>query len=114
MKQNILYLCFVALLLAVGGCAPMSEGHLYGIAEQAVKTDSQFPLNASVGSIKDAEFFVGKNATCVTVPYSFTDESGQAKNHTYTVWLKRICVRWELDRCEPTPAVPPPEKTAGI
>ena len=88
----------------------MSEGHLYSIAEQAVKADSQFPLNASVGSIEDAEFFVGKNAACVTVPYTYTDESGQKKDHSHRVWLKRICVRWELDRCGPTPAHPAPEK----
>jgi hypothetical protein len=87
--------------MTCGACAPYSQGHLFGVAEQALRAQTNLPPAMTIGSMKDAEFFVGKNAACVYVPVEYTEASGNKRTGNYIVWLKRICTRWELDRCEP-------------
>jgi hypothetical protein len=100
------------LLTACVGCSLYSKGAIYDIARAAVRKDPNFPPNAKIGSAKEGDFYIGKSAACVYVPYRFTDSAGAAQSGTYTVWLDRICIRWELNRCFPTPTYPetPPGK----
>ena len=105
MKSRVKHWVFVALILGVAGCAPMSKQHVYEIAAAAVKSDSAFPAEAEILPKKHAEFFMGKNAGCVVIAY---DGGEGVRRHT--VWLKRIGTRWEIDRMFPTPIYPvPPE-----
>ena len=96
-------LAVLSLVAVCGACAPMSDAHLFNVAVQAVKAHPKFPPQATIGAVKDAEFYVGKNAACVYVPYEVADPGGARRLDTFTVWLKRICVRWEIDRCDHTP-----------
>jgi hypothetical protein len=50
---------------------------------------------------RDASVYVAKNAACVHVPYETVSNTGGTVRGTYTVWLKRIALRWEVDRCTP-------------
>lgn len=94
------------LLSMAAGCSLYSESALFEVARAAVQKDSNLPANATIGDIDGAEFFIGKNAACVYVPYDFVDSQGTKRSDTYTVWLRRVCIRWEVDRCFPTPSYP--------
>lgn len=98
------------LLLAAagwcGGCAPSSPRDLYEPASRAVLTDTNLPPNAALLPRSEAKFYVAKNLACVYVPYEFADSAGQKVRSSYTVWLKRIAIRWEVDRCRPTANYP--------
>ena len=88
----------MALAALAAGCAPMSESHLYRIAAAAVKEHEALPVGAEVGPRADAEFYLGKNAGCIHVSYVVPAMQGESDEGTYTVWLKRIGMRWEVDR----------------
>ena len=86
-----------------GGCTAQSKRHMYAVASQAVKADSGFPAGAKLGPVKDAEVHIAKNAASVRLPFEVAGESGAGQTGFYTVWLKRIGIRWEVDRLSSEP-----------
>lgn len=97
----------LSLLFLGAGCGLFSERTVYEVARAAVQKDPELPLNATIGPASGADFYIGQSAACVLVPIEFTDASGARKTGTYTVWLDRICIRWEVNRCFRTPEYPP-------
>ena len=76
---------------------------MYRKAAAVVKSDPGLPEGAVLRPRKEAEFFVAKNAASIHVPFEFTNEQGEKETDTYTVWLKRIARRWEIDRYQRSP-----------
>jgi hypothetical protein len=105
-----LALCLLAL---GGGCGLYSESTVYEVAREAVKKDPKLPANAVIAPAKNGDFYIGKSAACVYVPYEFTDPAGAKHSATYTVWLDRICIRWEVNRCFPSPTYTKPGPLPG-
>lgn len=102
MKSVILI--FVTIFLAgCSGCKLPSERTIYKIACEAVRADPRFPSNGVLQPMEKAEFFVGKNAARVDLPYDFVNESSRTVTDSYTVWLKNMAHSWQVDRCFPTP-----------
>ncbi|MBN1676307.1 MAG: hypothetical protein JXR37_35010 [Kiritimatiellae bacterium] len=103
MRRLTVILAVVGAVLC-GGCGDSSQRTLFETACKAVRAHADFPANAVLGSMREAEIYRGKNAACILVPYAVGAETGAAGKATYTVWLKRVTLRqWEVDRCEPTP-----------
>ena len=93
---------FGVLLVGVflSGCGYMpSETNVYALAVKSVQADASFPAGAKILAIDDTPIHVSKSAARVDVRYSHPSTGEQ----TMVVWLKRICLRWELDRLYPKP-----------
>ncbi|MDI6774809.1 MAG: hypothetical protein QME60_05365 [Verrucomicrobiota bacterium] len=90
-------------LLFCAGCGLYSKGTVYEAAKAAVLKNPDFPLNATIGPAADADFYIGKSTACVRVPVQFADFTGARQADTYIVWLDRICIRWEVNRCHRAP-----------
>ncbi len=103
-----------ASLLVAGGCAMPSNKALYDIAAGAAKSDSLFPKTGKIEPYTERTVFPCKNAACVRVAYSFTDEAGVSQRATYTVWLKRVALTWVPDRCHPTPSATTPASQTKV
>lgn len=87
---------FFASVLMMAGCTAPSERELYATARRAVLEDSRLPPGAEPAPREDARVFVAKNAASVYLPCRLEGETGAA----FMVWLKRVGIRWELDRVE--------------
>jgi hypothetical protein len=103
--MNRLLLLALASLLA--GCAMPSNHALFDIAQKTARERGAVPAGAEWLGFKKGEVFPCKNMTRVNVPYTYTADDGQRKTAYCTVWLKRVALRWEPDRCEPSKPQPP-------
>jgi len=80
---------------------------MYAVASRAVKADAGFPSGAVLAPLKDAEIHVAKNAASVHLPFDVAGDGGVKQTGSYTVWLKRIAIRWEVDRLSSRPPASP-------
>ena len=88
-------LVVLAVAAACCGCTAQSKQHMFAIAGKAVKEDPSFPSDGVLHPIQDAEVYVAKNVASVRIPF---DVTGVSRKGVYTVWLKRVAIRWEVDR----------------
>jgi hypothetical protein len=100
--MKTLGLILIALALLNAGCTESKRG-MYKTACKAVRNHSAFPENGKIGPKKNAVIQPAKNAARVEVPYTYVDPEGNAVSDHYVVWMKRIAIRWEVDRCDPAP-----------
>ncbi len=91
------------VLFFCSGCGLYSERRLYHVARLGLLRLPDFPPDATVAPLEEAEFFIGKSAGCVRLHYSYTGPDGKRKEQPCVVWLDRICIRWEVNRCERLP-----------
>jgi len=103
MKRIVL----LAATLLIAGCAMPTNRTLFEIAQKAAQAKGDVPANAEWLDFKQGEIFPCKNMTRVNVPYACAAEDGGRKTAYCTVWLKRVALRWEFDRCEPAKPEPP-------
>lgn len=89
------FIAMAVVAATCGGCSLYSESDMYEIAAAAVQADTNFPPSATILPQKNADFHVGKSAACVYVGYT---DGGRV--NTFAVWLKRIGIRWKIDRIE--------------
>ena len=93
------------VLVCVSGCIWPSEQSCYDVAYRTTMTDTNLPKNAVLYPIDRCKVYVCKNAAFVEILYDHS-ESGRTETDSYSVWLKRIARRWELDYYYPTPKYP--------
>ena len=105
LAMKCLGLLVFAMLLA--GCAMPSNRTLFDIALKTAKEKGDIPAGAEWLGFGQGDVFPCKNMTRVNVPYAYTAPDGQRKTAYCTVWLKRVALRWEPDRCEPSKPEPP-------
>jgi hypothetical protein len=98
------------VLMLVAGCGDWSpfptDRSLYAVAVEAVKAHPELPPGATVGKKRDSEFFVGKSAATIVIPYTTT--SGE--EGSFSIWLADMHHDWIVGRCIPTPS---PESQAS-
>lgn len=102
--MKLAVLLVVAVVLT--GCGEIKfppQRSIYKLACKAVRADTNFPPDAVLHPMADAELYIGKNAACVKLPYDYVNASGKTVTVSCTVWLKNMAHSWEVDRLYPTP-----------
>jgi hypothetical protein len=94
---------FLLVLVLLGTGCTESERGMYKTACAAVRNHSAFPEDGKTGPRRKAVIQPVKNAARVEVPYTYVDSEGKTVSDHYVVWMKRIAIRWEVDRCDPAP-----------
>lgn len=97
MRRTVIVIALA--MLFCGGCKPLAERAVYAVAREALPECADLPERAEVGSRKEADVYVCKNAARVDIPYSYENESGSLIQGRRTIWVKRVARRWEFDRC---------------
>ena len=90
----------VAALLAVAlgsGCSLTDKRDIRRVAYAAVKADPNLPAGAKLYPMNKCTVYDAKNAATVEVPFEVAGPGGQTATRSYTVWVKRIAIRWEFD-----------------
>jgi len=76
---------------------------VYRVACETVRNAPDVPDSIVIHPRRNTFIALGKNAARVDLDYDYVDEAGRKVTRTYTVWCKRIEMRWEPDRAFPTP-----------
>ena len=90
-------------VLALAGCDAISyppRSSVYRPALAAVKAAKDLPAGAAVDPRNNAEVYIAKNAAYAIIPFDVQDASGHTTTDSYTVHLKRITRRWEIETCQ--------------
>jgi hypothetical protein len=100
--KNVVIVILLALL--VTGCAE-GERAVRKKAVAEVENHPELPEGATIDR-SEVTIHLGQSAAYADVPYEYTDESGRTVDESYTVWMKRIAVRWEIDTIRKTEKYP--------
>jgi hypothetical protein len=74
---------------------------MYRTARKAAMENPDFPEDAEIDPMSEAQIAVGKNAARVDLSYRVPSAAGETTAKTYTVWIKRVARRWEAQPSPP-------------
>ncbi|MFO7870591.1 MAG: hypothetical protein R6V03_04070 [Kiritimatiellia bacterium] len=105
MTTRFIFTATLAVLIASAGCGIPGRDEVCRTAREAVKALPEVPDDAALCPREEMEIYMGKNASYVIIPGVPLEGPAETYN-SYTVHLKRVARRWEVERCFPTPDYP--------
>ncbi len=105
MKKLFQVLVFAFVLLGLGCNAIVypPKRSVYAPARKALASLPEITPDAKIDPEGNAEVYIAKNAATVVMYVEYNNPDGSTVRRQYTVWMKRLGRRWELDRAFPTP-----------
>jgi len=104
--RKLIQIAILAAGLTSLGCNAIvypPKRSVYVPARQALASLPGIPREATLDPDRNAEVYIAKNAATVVMDVEYKAENGATVRRSYTVWMKRLGRRWELDRAFPTP-----------